>query len=57
MKRKKLIGKKYRRVYQYVCHRCQKRRIAFSFERSRNEICARCEREAPNENQIKLFEN
>lgn len=53
--KKKSRNKKRRTVYPYVCTGCGKKRIAFDYQRALSGICAKCEREKPDENQPPLL--
>ena len=51
-------NRKYRRVYPYECiGGCNKRRIAFNWERAKAKICVRCEKMQPPADMPSLFEN
>lgn len=49
------IGKKWRRVYPYICVNCGKSRVAYSFPRAIAKICRMCEPKPMNPDQAVLL--
>lgn len=37
-----MTAMKFRRVYSYVCRGCDRKRIAYRYERAKNEKCTQC---------------
>jgi len=46
---------KIRHVKIYNCKKCGKKRVAYKYQRAKNEICTKCETPKINENQLKLI--
>jgi lipopolysaccharide biosynthesis regulator YciM len=45
----------YRRIYSYRCKQCGFKRKSYKFKVFKDEVCRKCRKNKPNENQLSLI--
>ena len=48
--------KQYRKLYEYICKNCKKKRSTLIYSRYVDGECTKCKRHVVDENQVSLFD-